>query len=95
MTQIKNKQRRFKQNSKRVPKAKSRQTQQEIRHRKRKTNGEVESVEQKGGLTIKFINTYIGSGVFAKANIEKDAFVCAYSGEIHCGKEGETRLKLN
>lgn len=41
----------------------------------------------------KLICSFSGSGVFAKVNIEKGAFVCTYSGETLSGEEGEARLK--
>ncbi|XP_053386195.1 midasin-like isoform X5 [Mercenaria mercenaria] len=63
-----------------------------MRPRKGKENADCVSAEEKGILEVKFIDSYIGSGVFASDTIEKGQLVCYYEGELISGKDGIQRF---
>jgi len=43
-------------------------------------------------LSVKIIDTYIGSGVFAEEDIDKGTFICFYDGLLISGEEGSKRF---
>ncbi|XP_060577680.1 uncharacterized protein LOC132734810 isoform X4 [Ruditapes philippinarum] len=49
------------------------------------------SCAEEGMLQVKYINSYIGSGVFALSDIEKGRLIVLYEGELITKEEGERR----